>query len=249
MGRFGALTPVAIFEPVELDGTTVSRASLHNIDVMNETLSSPRHKQTVYIVKSNQIIPQITRADQNGDESLLIPTHCPYCKEELKYASPELVCVNPNCEAKLVNKLDHFCSKKGLDIKGLSKATLEKLVEWGWVNDQIDIFNLKDYRDEWIKKSGFGVASVDRILNSIEAAKHTTFEKFISSLGISLVGQTVAKELHKHFKTYDEFRDAIDNNYDFTTIPTFGPEKHKAIYAFNYAKSDKMHKLMHYCAI
>lgn len=246
MGRFGALTPIAIFDPIDLEGTTVSRASLHNIDIMNQTLSLPKAGQTIYVVKSNQIIPQIVRADEDGDGNLTPPTHCPYCKEKLNYISPELVCTNLNCEAKLINKLDHFCSKKGLDIKGLSKATLEKLVDWGWVNSKLDILKLKDHRAEWVTKSGFGVASVDKILNSIEAAKHTTFEKFLSSLGISLIGQTVSKELHKHFKDYADLRRAIDNNHDFTTIATFGPEKQKALYAFNYAESDMMYPLLHF---
>jgi DNA ligase (NAD+) len=137
MGRTGVLTPVAVFEPVEIDGCEVSRASLHNVSILNEILGIPYINQPIEVYKANQIIPQIKKAEKvNNIDSryLYAPKACPICGGttviETLNDSSNLVCVNINCEGKLINKLDHFCGKKGLDIKGLSKATLEKLINW-----------------------------------------------------------------------------------------------------------------------
>ena len=118
-----------------------------------------------------------------------------------------LMCGNENCEGKLLNRFDHFCSKKGLDIKGLSKATLEKLMDWGWLNTYQDIFLLWQVRDEWIKKPSFGVASVDKILNAIaEVKKNIKLEQVIAAAGIPEIGSRVAKDLAKHYDSWADFR-------------------------------------------
>ena len=127
-------------------------------------------------------------------------TNCPVCGGETKVRDDFLWCTNPTCSGKFINKLDHFCGKKGLDIKGLSKATLEKLIDWGWVNSRLDIFHLAEHKAEWVKKPGFGEKSVSNILNAIESAKNTTLAQFIASLGIPLVGTTVSKLLEKKFR-------------------------------------------------
>lgn len=208
MGRTGVLTPVAVFEPVDIDGSTIERANLHNVSIMKSLLGKPFEGQSVYIYKANQIIPQVKYADNIDEPDLFyigrqiftVPTECPVCGHGIEVTiqsnSVEFaVCTNPACEGKLINRLDHFCGKKGLDIKGISKATLEKVCDWGWVNCLSDIFKLKDYRTEWINKPGFGAKSVDKILDSIDTARYTTLEKFISSLGIPFIGQTISKDL------------------------------------------------------
>ena len=158
--------------------------------------------------------------------------------------SKVLVCENPDCEGKLINRLDHFCSKSGLDIKGLSKATLSKLMEWGWVRDILDIMYLQTCRADWIKKPGFGVASVDNILKAIEAAKTTTLPAFISALGIPLIGKNVAEELCGYFDDYILLRQAIDDRYPFSILNNFGEAKEAALLNFDYSEADEIYKLL-----
>lgn len=240
MGRTGQLTPVAIFEPVEIDGTLVEKASLHNISIMEKILYKPYIGQKISVVKMNQIIPQITNAIWNSDEydtlknGLFIPTECPICHNETivkqENDSKILFCNNSSCEGKLLNRLDHFCSKKGLDIKGLSKATLEKLVDWGWINTYQDIFLLYQYKDRWIKKSGFGEASVNKILNAIKEAQITTLDKMIAAAGIPEIGSRVAKDLANHYNSWNEFR-AETNFLQYNGI---GEIMNNNLLTFNY---------------
>lgn len=168
-----------------------------------------------------------------------IPKVCPVCGGETEIresvsGTKELFCLNPNCDGKLINKLDHFCGKKGLDIKGLSKMTLEKLIDWGWVTTSVDLFTLGEHRTEWIAKPGFGVKSVDKILEAIETSRHCDFSQFIAALGIPLIGTTIAKELVKTFPTWDEFYNAIKTQYPFYTLQGFGYEMHSALHSYNY---------------
>ena len=246
MGRTGVLTPVAIFEPIELEGTTVERASLHNLSIMEELSGGFERKGDIlYIYKANQIIPQVSKWEHTGEynenEHLSLPAECPICggktEIEITIGTKVLKCTNPNCEGKLINKLDHFCGKKGLDIKGLSVATLEKLIEWEWVNCIEDIFKLEKYRVDWIKKSGFGPKSVDNILNAIEDARNCELNAFISSLGIPLIGETASKELIKIFPTWEQFISAVENKYNFCSIPNFGIEMNNAIINFDYTEA------------
>ena len=249
VGRTGVLTPVAVFEPIEIDGTIVERASLHNISILKE-LGLKYQGQKIEVRKANQIIPQVVRAFPYDCEiasihRMGIPDICPVCggRTEIKKDNDTefLFCTNPDCSGKIINKLDHFCSKKGLDIKGLSKATLEKLLEWGYVNNITDIFTLYLYAPKWVNKPGFGHKSVEKILDNINASKTDCEpEKFIAALGIPLVGTTVSKEIIKHFKTYENFRNSVDANFDFTTIKGFGPEIHKAIVSFDYTEADNI---------
>lgn len=175
---------------------------------------------------------------------LVIPTQCPYCGEKTIIKQDNdiqvLFCDNPNCESKLINKLDHFAGKKGLDIKGLSKATLEKLVDWGWINTFTDIFKLRQYRDKWINKEGFGIKSVDRLLTSIDESRNCDFSAFLSSLGIPMIGKVLANKLTKNFIDYADFRNAINNNYEFYNIPDIGIEKHNSLISFDYIIADEL---------
>lgn len=243
MGRTGVLTPVAIFEPVELEGTTVSRASLHNISVMNSLWKDNWYKGlTVTVFKSNQIIPQISKVTKEEGKKLIkleMPKLCPECGGETKVVTSEsgvkqLICTNPACQAKLINQLDHFCGKKGMDIKGLSKATLEKLINWGWVNKITDIYSLNKYKKEWINKEGFGEKSVTNILQAIENSKICKLENFISALGIPLIGKTVAKEIVKYFTTWDDFISAVGDG-QWSALDGFGPEMEKALNSFDFS--------------
>lgn len=248
MGRTGALTPVAVFDPVDIDGTIVERANLHNVSIMNEVLGKPYKGQVLNIYRANQIIPQIDSAEKWEDgaehEEIHIAQYCPICSTKTLILENNgvktLICPNPDCEGKFINKLDHFCGKKGLDIKGLSVATLDKLLDWGWVEELSDIFKLSDYRDEWITKEGFGEKSVDNILSAIEAARTTTFEKFLSSLGIPLIGPKVAKDLIERIPTYEELREKIKNNFNFSDFGGFGYSKDLALKEFDYTNADYM---------
>ena len=253
MGRTGVLTPVAVFEPVEIDGATVERASLHNYSILKETLGTPWRGQPIGVFKANMIIPQIGEADletePEKDKIIRDPATCPVCGSTLIFytplSGPAIVkCSNDDCDGKLINKLDHFCGKKGLDIKGLSKATLEKLIDWGWVNNSVDIFSLKDHIKEWVVKPGFGAKSVEKILDSIEASKKCSFEAFLASLGIPLIGRTISAELVKHFSTYEEFSKAIEEKYDFTKLPGFAQAKQDAIMNFDYTEADKLYGIL-----
>ena len=247
MGRTGVLTPVAIFKEIEIEGAKINRASLHNLSVMHDLLSQPFKGQKIRIFRANQIIPQVYDAE---DSHLTISEFhiscCPVCGEPLFIKNNDgvmtLNCINEDCEGKLLNVLDHFCGKKGLDIKGLSKATLEKLMDWGWVNSPADIFELHLWGNEWEKKEGFGVKSVDKILAAIEAARNCELSQFISSLGIPLIGLSVAKDLAKKFDTYESFREAVAAGYDFSQLPNFGYEKTQALLNFNYVTADIISK-------
>ena len=177
MGKTGTLTPVAIFDPVDDGESIITRASLHNYNILFQTLGAPYIGQKIYVAKMNMIIPQITHADISiplpEDVKILeVPVSCPICGAPTYLQNDFVYCDNPNCEGKFINRLDHFCGKKGLDIKGLSKATLQKLINWGWVESIKDIFTLFKHSHEWYKKDGFGTKSVDNILTAIETAKY-----------------------------------------------------------------------------
>ena len=246
MGRTGKLTPVAILEPIDIDGTEVSRANLHNLSVLKEILHGGGWKgQKVKVAKMNMIIPQIIEAEEDNDNLIkaYIPyAHlCPICGELTEVIqdneSEVLYCSNPNCEGKLLNRIEHFFSKKGLDTKGLSKATIEKLIDWGWVNEIRDIFTLSKYAEEWKKKTGFGERSVMNIITSIRESCNTDLESVISAAGIPLIGRTVARQISSIFNTYEDFREAI-GNFDFSKIDGFGYEMNKSLKNFNYNELD-----------
>lgn len=244
MGRTGVLTPVALLEPINIDGSEVSRASLHNISIMDEL--GIRYQDTkVMVYKANMIIPQISRVlPYEGEIASLInvPAVCPICGEPTIIKGENgvrvLYCSNPSCEGKLINRLDHFFGKKGLDAKGLSKATFEKLIDWGWVESIKDVFKLQKHKKEWEKMQGFGEKSVEKILQAIEDCKSCSLEAVISAAGIPLIGRTVGKDLSKRFGSYTEFREAVESGFDFTSFSGYGWEMHKAISDFDYSELD-----------
>ena len=246
MGRTGILTPVAVFHPVEIDGCEVTRASLHNINILGELLGIPYINQPLKIYKANQIIPQVKSAVKTNDidkKYFYAPKSCPVCGgitslHESSSGTIELICTNVNCEGKLLNILNHFCGKKGLDIRGLSKATLEKLIDWEWVKNYEDIFKLKEHREEWISKVGFGIASVDNILEAIESSSKCDLDKFIAALGIPLIGTKAAKDLANEFRTWTNLINAINSDFKFYVLPNFGIEMHNSIINFDYSEAE-----------
>ena len=242
MGKTGILTPVAIYDDVDTDDSIINRASLHNLNIMNQLLGKPYKGQKIWVCKQNEIIPQVVRSERL-DAALTyidIPAKCPVCGSDTYVKDDFLYCSNPNCDGKFINQLVHFCGKKGLDIKGLSEATLQKLVDWGWINNYQELFSLSNFHDEWIKKPGFGQKSVDKLLSTIEEVRYCELWQFISALSIPLIGSTYAKEIAKKCKDWFSFREYIEKNYDFTAWDRFGYEMNDSLHRFNYSQADDL---------
>ena len=201
--RTGLINPVAVFEPVELEGTTVSRASVHNVSVVKSLRLGIGDHITVY--KANMIIPQIAE-NLTGSDSLEIPSHCPVCGGETMVRqigeAQSLYCTNGECPAKKIKSFTLFVSRDALNIEGLSEATLEKIIDRGFVREYADLFELSRYREEMIQMEGFGEKSFDNLLGSIETARHTTLPRVLYGLGIANIGAANAKMLCRHF-SYD----------------------------------------------
>ncbi|MBC5742482.1 NAD-dependent DNA ligase LigA [Lachnospiraceae bacterium MD308] len=217
--RTGLINPVAIFEPVELEGTTVSRASVHNISIMEELELGAGDRIEVY--KANMIIPQIARnLTKSGVDD--IPKSCPVCgeKTEVRKVSnaKALYCTNPECQAKHVKAFCLFVSRDALNIEGLSEATLEKFIAKGFIREFSDIFHLDSHSGEIQHMEGFGEKSYKNLIASIEKARQTTLPRVVYSLGITGIGLANAKVICKEFKNDvdamihadEETLDAID---------------------------------------
>ena len=201
--RTGLINPVAIFEPVELEGTTVSRASVHNVSIVKSLELGIGDTITVY--KANMIIPQIAE-NLTRTNTLEIPESCPVCggKTEVKQVNEvqSLYCINPDCSAKKIKAFTLFVSRDALNIEGLSETTLEKFISKGFLYDFTDIFHLDRYEDEIKEMEGFGEKSYKNLIASVENARKTTLPKMIYSLGIANIGLANAKMICKEYK-YD----------------------------------------------
>lgn len=256
LGRTGVLTPVAVFKPIEIDGTTVERASLHNVSIMYETLNGGSHVgQKIRVFKANAIIPQISWAEGRNDnfnKLIRIPNACPVCGGQTKIVVSDsgvknLMCTNPHCSGKVNKRIEHFCSKKGLDIKGLSETTIGKLLDWGYLSDIKSLYSLADYRQEWIDKPGFGPASVDKLLSAIEESKkNVDLANFIAALGIPLIGLRVSKTIVEHFDTWEKFRNNVGK--DWTFIDGFGYEMEHSLNTFDFTEADELVKIVNVAA-
>ena len=201
--RTGLINPVAVFEPVELEGTTVSRASVHNISIMEGLELGAGDKITVY--KANMIIPQIAdNLTRSGVRD--IPKICPVCGGATQIRQTNdvksLYCTNPECQAKKIKSFTLFVSRDALNIDGVSEATLEKFIGAGFIHEYADIFHLSDHKEVITEMEGFGQKSYDNLISSIEAASHTTLPRLIYGLGIAGIGLANAKMLCRHFN-YD----------------------------------------------
>lgn len=221
--RTGLINPVAIFEPVELEGTTVSRASVHNISIMKELKLGIG--DTIRVYKANMIIPQIAK-NLTGSGNAPIPHTCPACGQETIVKKENdvecLFCVNPGCPAKKIKSFGLFTSRDAMNIDGLSEATLEKFIARGFIHDFGDIFEISRYKDEIVEMEGFGQKSYDNLMESLERAKETTLPRVIYSLGIANIGLANAKVICRHFDNdLDRIRHA--SLEEVSDIDTIGP--------------------------
>lgn len=198
--RTGLINPVAIFEPVELEGTTVSRASVHNISIVKALKLGIGDKITVF--KANMIIPQIAQ-NLTASDTLEIPTTCPVCGEptEIRQINEGqfLYCTNEACAAKKIKAFSLFVSRDGLNIDGLSEATLEKFIAKGFLHEFADLYHLERYKEEIIQMEGFGVKSYEKLIQAAETSRKTTLPKVVYGLGIAGVGLATAKLICNHF--------------------------------------------------
>lgn len=236
MGKFGTLTPTAVFEPVEIDGSIVERASLHNISVMKD-LGIKTSGQTVYVYKSNMIIPQIDSVEPIDKEEKLIPDKCPICGQPTKIVkdnnSEVLVCTNDNCNGKLLGKLTHAASKNALNIENLSESTIDKFINLGWLNSIKDIYHLSDHENEMKSIEGFGKKSVEKLLSSINKSRNTSLERFVYSLSIPLIGKSASKDISK----------LCEDNFDnLIGLMKSSPEKLLTIDGFGVVTMNSMAK-------
>lgn len=221
--RTGLINPVAIFEPVELEGTTVSRASVHNISIMKELKLGIG--DTIRVYKANMIIPQIAE-NLTGSGNAPIPHTCPACGQETVVKKENdvecLFCVNPGCPAKKIKSFGLFTSRDAMNIDGLSEATLEKFIARGFIHDFGDIFEISRYKDEIVEMEGFGQKSYDNLMESLERAKETTLPRVIYSLGIANIGLANAKVICRHFDN-DLYRIRHASLEEVSDIDTIGP--------------------------
>ncbi len=240
--RTGLINPVAIFEPVELEGTTVSRASVHNLSIMEELALGVGDKIQVY--KANMIIPQIAEnLTRSGVKD--IPCHCPVCQgpTEIRQLSDAktLYCINPQCQAKHIKSFALFASRDAMNIDGLSESTLEKFISRGFVKDYVDLFHLDRYQQEIQDMEGFGQKSYKKLISSVEAARKTTLPRLIYSLGISGIGLANAKVLCKAF--HNDVEDLLKATVsDVMAVDGMGEVLAKAFVDY-FADSDHVKRL------
>ena len=233
--RSGEISPVAVFDTVEIDGCEVSRATLHNLSFIEGLELMPGNR--ILVSKRNMIIPQVEENLDRGGFCMedLVPSLCPCCgyqtmvhttkkrvNGELKLTKT-LFCHNPNCASQNLRKFVHFVSKKAMDIEGLSEATLEQFIDRGWLLDFTDIYRLDQHREEIIRMDGFGEKSWQRLWNAIQKSLNTSFERYLIAMDIPMIGSTASSALGSCFDwSLRAFEVAVDTGYDFTQIPDFG---------------------------
>lgn len=232
IGKTGVLTPTAVFETVEIDGTDVSRASLHNISIIKSL--GLTNDCTVRVYKANQIIPQIDSCENDGNGEIEIPDVCPVCggKTAIKKDNETevLVCTNPNCSGLLLGKFVHFVSRKAMNIDGLSEKTLETLIFLGYINKFKDIYLLKDNKNSLMCLDGFGKKSVEKLLESIEKSREVKLENFICALGIPNIGLSASKTIANYCNgDFTKFLALWGDNFDWTSLNDFGEVMAKSI--------------------
>jgi DNA ligase (NAD+) len=244
--RFGELSPVALFNSVEIDGCDVSRASLHNLSFIKDLELMPGCR--ILISKRNMIIPHVEENLDRGSykEKTIIPTECPCCKHptQVKESGKARVlrCNNLHCDNQTLRKFVHFVEKKAMDIEGLSEATLEKFINKGWLQDFTDIYRLDEHATEIINMEGFGRKSWQKLWESIQRSRKTTFERFVVAADIPMIGRTASRELSRCFNgSLNDFENAVNSGYDFTQLDDFGGVLNQNIH--NWFKEKENQKL------
>lgn len=218
IGKTGVLTPTIVTEPVEIDGTIVNRASVHNVSIFKQFRFTKGCTCNLY--KANMIIPQCDSVENNYGEEITIPDKCPICGGETKIVkendSEVLMCMNDDCQGKLLGKLSNAVSRNALNVDNLSEATLEKFISLGWLNSIKSIYHLSDYKGKMYSLEGFGKKSVDKLLESIEKSRKTTLDRFIYALSVPMIGKSASKDIAKHFKyNFDEFYHCFSCGYGY----------------------------------
>ena len=231
--RTGLINPVAVFSPVDLDGAVTTRATLHNLSYIEDLELGIG--DTIQIYRANMVIPKV-HDNLTRSNTWEYPKTCPTCGYPTEIhnenGSKTLHCTNPACKAKLINRLVNFVSRKCMNIDGLSEETLTKFVEWGWIRNLFDIYNLTPHYSELAKMSGFGTRSVKKLQEAIENSKNVELDHFIAALSIPGIGTAQAKELAKKFKTWEAFEDAGCGNYDFSKLDSFGEVANRNIHTW-----------------
>lgn len=242
--RTGLINPVAIFEPVELEGTTVSRASVHNVSILKELQLGIGDKIQVY--KANMIIPQIAE-NLTRSGNLEIPHSCPVCQKEARVLKTNevesLYCMNPDCQAKKIKSFTLFVSRDAMNIDGLSEATLEKFILKGFIKDFGDIFEISRYKDQIVEMEGFGEKSYENLISSLENAKHTTLPRVLYSLGIANIGLANAKVICREFE-YDVEKLIHASGEEINAIEGIGPVIAKAFTDY-FSNEENLKKFRH----
>jgi DNA ligase (NAD+) len=232
--RSGEVSPVALFGTVTIDGCDVSRASLHNLTFIKNLELRPGCR--ILVSKRNMIIPHIEEnLDRGGYDEQLIPSACPCCGFPTRIDpdgdAETLHCDNPACATQRLRQFVHFTSKKAMNIEGLSEATLEKFIGMGWLRDFTDIFRLDEHAGDIRNMEGFGERSWQRLWGSILSSRSTTFERYLISMDIPMIGRTASKELSRCFNgNLKALETAVDDGFDFTQLSDFGEVLHRNIH-------------------
>ncbi len=236
--RFGEIAPVGIFDPVEIDGCKVTRATLHNLSFIKNLELAPECR--IMVSKRNMIIPQIEENLDRGQYEDITPPICPCCGSYTRIHSRKgsdgklietLHCDNPLCDSQIVRKFVHFTAKKAMNIEGLSLATLEKFLELGFLHSFQDLYHLEHHREEIIALDGFGEKSFERLQMAIDASRNTTFVRYLVAMDIPMVGRTKSRILDSVFhSSLKEFETAALGDYDFTLLEDFGETLHQNIH-------------------
>ena len=221
--RTGLINPVAVFSPVDLCGAITTRATLHNLSYIEDLELGVG--DTIQIYRANMIIPKV-HDNLTRSNTWKYPEICPTCGHPTEIhnenGSKTLHCTNPACKAKLINRLINFVSRKCMNIDGLSEETLTKFVEWGWIRNLFDVYNLTQYFSELKHKEGFGTRSVKKLQEAIENSKSVELDHFIAALSIPGIGSAQAKALSQYYKTWDNFCEAGLGNYYFYMLDGIG---------------------------